>query len=143
MFRITGFVLGAALAISAMLILLGMPTLPSPEPERLTVQPPLEVAPEKIVVEPPPALPERVETVAEPEPIAAEPQWHSFWSPFASQIAANGFVSRLEAVTGYDYRVVKIGTGVFEVTFAYTDEAERLDKLSAIAAATGLMLPDS
>jgi len=70
-------------------------------------------------------------------------RWHSFWNPFRSEIAANGFVGQLEKVTGLDYRVVKIKTGVYEVTFAYENESERRTKLSQIASATGLDLPDS
>lgn len=72
-----------------------------------------------------------------------EPSWYSFWNPFRSEIAANGFVSQLEKVTGIDYRVVKVETGVYEVAFAYADDAERLAKLSQISLATGLALPDS
>lgn len=70
-------------------------------------------------------------------------RWHSFWNPFRSAIAANGFVGQLEKVTGLDYRVVKIKTGVYEVTFAYENDTERRTKLSQIASATGLDLPDS
>ena len=70
-------------------------------------------------------------------------QWYSFWNPFHSEIAARGFVSQLEKVTGLDYRVVKVKTGVYEVAFAYADDVERHDKLAQIAAATGLDLPDS
>lgn len=70
-------------------------------------------------------------------------RWHSFWNPFRSAIAANGFVGQLEKVTGLDYRVVKIKTGVYEVTFAYENDTERRSKLSQIASATGLDLPDS
>lgn len=70
-------------------------------------------------------------------------RWFSFWNPFRSAIAANGFVGQLEKVTGLDYRVVKIKTGVYEVTFAYENESERRSKLSQIASATGLDLPDS
>ncbi len=70
-------------------------------------------------------------------------RWHSFWNPFRSRIAANGFVGQLEKVTGLDYRVVKIKTGVYEVTFAYENDTERRTKLSQIASATGLDLPDS
>ena len=70
-------------------------------------------------------------------------RWHSFWNPFRSAIAANGFVSQLEKVTGLDYRVVKIKTGVYEVTFAYENDTERRTKLSQIASATGLDLPES
>ncbi len=72
-----------------------------------------------------------------------EPRWYSFWNPFRSEIAANGFVSQLERVTGIDYRVVKVRTGVYEVAFAYMDDSERRSKLTQIAAATGLDLPDS
>ena len=70
-------------------------------------------------------------------------RWHSFWNPFRSAIAANGFVSQLEKVTGLDYRVVKIKTGVYEVTFAYENDTERRTKLSQIASATGLDVPES
>jgi hypothetical protein len=69
--------------------------------------------------------------------------WFSFWNPFRSEIAANGFVSRLEQVTGIDYRVVKVKTGVYEVAFPYQDDEERRSKISRIASATGLDLPDS
>jgi len=73
----------------------------------------------------------------------ADAQWYSFWNPFRSEIAANGFVSQLEKVTGLDYRVVRVETGVYEVAFAYNDDTERRRKLSQISAATGLDLPDS
>ena len=42
----------------------------------------------------------------------ADAQWYSFWNPFRSEIAANGFVAQLEKVTGLDYRVVRVKTGV-------------------------------
>ena len=70
-------------------------------------------------------------------------RWHSFWNPFRSEIAANGFVGQLEKVTGLDYRIVKIKAGVYEVTFAYENDTERRTKLSQIASATGLDLPES
>lgn len=73
----------------------------------------------------------------------ADAQWYSFWNPFRSEIAANGFVSQLEKVTGLNYRVVRVKTGVYEVAFAYNDDAERRSKLSQISTATGLDLPDS
>ena len=75
--------------------------------------------------------------------IQDEMQWYSFWNPFRSEIAARGFVSQLEKVTGLDYRIVKVKTGVYEVAFAYNNDAERRTKLSQISAATGLDLPDS
>ena len=79
----------------------------------------------------------------EPPAVIAEPSWYSFWNPFRSELAANGFVAQLERVTGIDYRVVKVDTGVYEVAFAYSDDAEREAKLSQISMATGLDLPDS
>jgi hypothetical protein len=80
----------------------------------------------------------------EPPPLVAdEPSWYSFWNPFRSELAANGFVSQLERVTGLDYRVVKVKTGVYEVAFAYRSDDERRTKLSQISMATGLELPDS
>jgi hypothetical protein len=83
--------------------------------------------------------PDMIET----EPVPSDLKWHAFWNPFRSQIAAEGFVGRLEKVTGLDYRVVKIKTGVYEVTFAYENDEERRNRMSQIAAATGLNLPDS
>jgi hypothetical protein len=72
-----------------------------------------------------------------PEPVA-EDNWYAFWSPFRSELAASGFVARLQESTGLDYRVVKVKTGVYEVAFAYTDDADIEAKLDRIAAATGL-----
>jgi len=71
----------------------------------------------------------------------ADPQWHAFWNPFRSRIAAQGFVSRLEKVTGLDYRIEKVDIGIYEVSFAYAGDNERSDKLSQISSATGLELP--
>lgn len=79
----------------------------------------------------------------EPVPTAEAPQWYAFWSPFRSEIAASGFVSRLQSVTGLDYRVVKVKNGVYEVAFAYVDEEEIIDSLAQISAATGLELADN
>lgn len=77
------------------------------------------------------------------EPTANDLKWYAFWNPFRSRIAADGFVGQLEKVTGLDYRVVKIKTGVYEVTFGYEDDAELSSKLSLIASAAGLDLPES
>jgi len=72
-----------------------------------------------------------------------EQNWYAFWSPFRSEIAAQGFVSKLQETTGIDYRVVKIKTGVYEVAFAYLDDADIQDKLARISNATGLNMTDS
>ena len=86
------------------------------------------------------------ETVAElaAEPVVMTPavsptqNWFAFWSPFRSEIAADGFISELQRTTGLDYRVVKLKPGVYEVAFAYSDPPDRDTKLDRIAAATGL-----
>ena len=72
-----------------------------------------------------------------------EQHWHEFWNPFRSEIAARGFVSQLEKVTGLDYRVMKVKAGVYQVGFAYSDDNERRFKISQISAATGLDLPQT
>ena len=86
------------------------------------------------------------ETVAEigADPVVMTPMvspsqnWFAFWSPFRSEIAADGFISELQRTTGLDYRVVKLKPGVYEVAFAYSDPPDRDTKLDRIAAATGL-----
>lgn len=82
-------------------------------------------------------------TTSDHAPALDEAQWYSFWNPFRSEIAANGFVAQLERVTGIDYRVVKVKSGVYEVAFPYADDSERQTKLALIAEATGLDLPES
>ena len=92
-------------------------------------------------------LPEPEQPPAEPLTIdngipddVSEETWHTIWTPFRSRIAADGFVSRLESVTGLDYRVLQVKTGVYEVAFAYADQAELDTNLARISAATGLDL---
>ena len=78
-----------------------------------------------------------------PHPASEALQWYAFWSPSRSEIAANGFVTQLQRVTGLDYRVVKVKAGVYEVAFAYSDDDQILSNLSQISAATGLQLPEN
>lgn len=80
--------------------------------------------------------------VGAPSP-ESEQHWYTFWNPFRSEIAARGFVSQLERVTGLDYRVIKVKAGVYEVAFAYESDADRQKRLAQIQAATGLDLPGS
>ena len=101
---------------------------------------PLPVVVDNVAETPIEAMPVTEEADGNP---VADPSWYSFWNPFRSEIAANGFVAQLERVTGIDYRVVKVDTGVYEVAFAYFSDDERRTKLSQISAATGLDLPDS
>jgi hypothetical protein len=71
-----------------------------------------------------------------------EQQWHEFWNPFRSEMAARGFVTQLEKVTGLDYRIIKVEAGVYQVGFAYMNDNERLAKISQISSATGLEFPE-
>ena len=122
----------------------------APEPEAEIEAEPMTEA----VAEPAPepdyeALVEQIfaptpESAPEPEPTAViDENWYAFWSPFRSELAANGFVSKLQESTGIDYRVVKIKTGLYEVAFAYSDDEDIQDKLARISAATGLDMSDS
>ena len=101
---------------------------PAPEPD-------YDALVEQIFAAPPAPQPE-------PTPVIDE-NWYAFWSPFRSELAANGFVSKLQQSTGIDYRVVKIKTGLYEVAFAYSDDKDIEEKLARISAATGLDLSDS
>jgi hypothetical protein len=151
MLRVAGFLTGSAAAIGLILVVLGMPEFPpADEPPVAIIASLPEPAPDplpepepELLPEPQPAAVAMPEPVSVPDPDPAELHWHSFWSPFGSRIAADGFVGQLESVTGFDYRVVKVDNGVYEVAFAYSDEAERDAMLNAIASATGLELPDS
>lgn len=171
MLRLLGFLLGSITSILVILLILGMPTLKlddreaaqqrydaaiemlrakQQEIETVTGRLSEDVArvaetvggaaDDAVAIEVPPAEPAPAEELPQ---LTNETHWYSFWNPFRSEIAANGFVARLESVTGIDYRVVKVKSGVYEVAFAYRDDQERHAKLTRIAAATGLELPES
>ena len=161
MFRLLGFATGAALTIGAIALVMGLPELRTKTAPASVDETPAEHAP--IVSEPvsdpkPEPISEHVDefvpgppspatTDEPPRDIADEtatgPHWHSFWNPFRSEIAANGFAARLTAVTGIDYRVVRLEPGRYQVAFAYVDSAERAAKIEQIELATGLELPES
>ena len=191
MIRFLGAITGSALALAALLVLVGVPQFKAQESELDQVLVTLPLRAEPIVedrrdetdIPANNAAEERIEEVAaddsmsaalpaqieEPEPVAEPPagpteipeaipaaqpptdeppalqpdslQWYAFWSPFRSEIAASGFVTQLQRVTGLDYRVVKIKPGVYEVAFAYAEDAEISTNLSQISAATGLDMP--
>ena len=125
---------------------------PPPAPEAqtaaavATVPEPRAEPTDEVITEPDyEALVEQIFTPS-PEPVpepAADEKWYAFWSPFRSELAANGFVAKLQESTGIDYRVVKVKTGIYEVAFAYTDDEDIQEKLSRISAATGLDMSDS
>ncbi len=166
MIRLLGAITGSALALAALLVLVGVPQFKA-EPsdiERTVVTLPLRAEPVHEVEEPPQKLAEPSQELAEPSQELAEipaeippatvavetmllqpdsQQWYAFWSPFRSEIAASGFVTQLQRVTGLDYRVVKIKPGVYEVAFAYAADGDIPANLSQISAATGLKMPES
>jgi len=165
--RFLGVLVGSALAVAALVVFVGIPEFttessiaepavitlpmraeapvsapptiePQEEPQEevhaaadVTADPVAEEAPAEVVAEALPATPEE------------SLHWYAFWSPFRSEVAANGFVDQLQRVTGLDYRVVKVKPGVYEVAFAYEDDQEITARLSQISAATGLQLPES
>ena len=167
MFRLLGFLIGSAAAITLMLLLLGIPDfhlvdrgidqqrfdavvdkLKEKQQEVADIAEILVGGAAEMVDD----VQDNIEVVTKnilPDIaddhllIQTEMQWYSFWNPFRSEIAARGFVSRLEEVTGLDYRIVNVKIGVYEVAFAYDNDMERRTKLSQISSATGLDLPDS
>ena len=169
--RFLGVLVGSTLAVAALVVFIGIPefttessvaeptviTLPmrseTPAPEPPIAEPPAEVpataaveSPAEPVTEPDAPTDEPLEDPvyeAPPPAPAASLQWYAFWSPFRSEVAANGFVDQLQRVTGLDYRVVKVKPGVYEVAFAYEDDQDITASLSQISAATGLQLPES
>jgi hypothetical protein len=159
MIRLLGAITGSALALAALLVLVGVPQFKA-EPNDVVhsvVTLPLRVEPVEEIIEAPAVVEEAVVAEAQPAAteIAANPvvdevaallpnsqQWYAFWSPFRSEIAASGFVTQLQRVTGLDYRVVKIKPGIYEVAFAYADDTDIPINLSQISAATGLDMPE-
>ena len=114
------------------------PELVEPDPE------PIEAQEALTDIDPDPETEALIEQIFNPGPDDnIEDNWYAFWSPFRSEIAANGFVAKLQETTGIDYRVVKVKTGVYEVAFAYVDDADIQDKLARISNATGLNMTDS
>ncbi len=159
MIRLLGAITGSALALAALLVLVGVPQFKA-EPNDVAhsvVTLPLRVEPVEKIVEAPTVVQEQALVEAEPAAteVVATPvvdeiaallpdtqQWYAFWSPFRSEIAASGFTTQLQRVTGLDYRVVKIKPGIYEVAFAYADDTDIPINLSQISAATGLDMPE-
>jgi len=165
MMRLMGVLAGSALAVAALVIFVGIPQVQmkpryAPIGDNGVIRLPERPVPDSVTgaeLEPARNVPDRsseeaveevVETAAE-EPdterieVAQDmQQWYAFWSPFRSEIAATGFVTQLQRVTGLDYRVVKVKNGVYEVAFAYSNDDEIMSNLSQISAATGLQLPE-
>ena len=120
MIRLLGFLVGSAIAVGAILLLLGVPDLrvaepevvhmivadSTPAPELANAKPPGELpqeqpAPELLHTMPPAELLQdqpAPDTADEPDSeivlLPDEMKWYSFWNPFRSAIAANGFVGQ-------------------------------------------------
>ena len=167
MVRLAGILCGSAIAISSLIVFLGVPELlpepvnpPDPEPA-VTLPEPAEPDDDTNEALPKPQVAADIQDVAAPEPEAPQApkeqpaaaadspgapateaeHWFAFWSPFRSELAANGFVAQLQRSTGIDYRVVQLKPGAYEVAFAYRDDADIAAHLATISAATGLELP--
>jgi hypothetical protein len=161
MMRLLGVLVGSALAVAALVVFVGIPefttessvaertliTLPmrsDPPPQEPDPEAPQQETPAAASIPPPtdPPAPAATETTANATEAPPAPRWYAFWSPFRSEIAANGFIDQLQRVTGLDYRVVKVKPGAYEVAFAYDDDQDISINLSQISAATGLQLPE-
>jgi hypothetical protein len=154
MVRIVGILCGSAISVAVLIIALGVPEITrqpitTVEPAVETVvEPAVELYKEPLIepsIEPSiePTIEPTIETAVEsPPPQPQTEHWYAFWSPFRSELAANGFVSQLQRTTGMDYRVVRLKPGVYEVAFLYEGEDDIETKLVAISAATGLEMAD-
>jgi hypothetical protein len=65
---------------------------------------------------------------------------YTFWSPFRSVWAAQGFARRLTAATQVPVEVVNGGPGNYRVAFSYQDEQQRRTRMDRITTITGLTL---
>lgn len=145
MIRLIGILCGSALAVSLLIVVLGFPeilpdTAAAVQPDTAIVEPVAEPIAKPISN---PIAETVAETIAETmaEPVLASENWYAFWTPFRSELAATGFIAQLQRTTGLDYRVLAQRPGVYAVAFAYSDDGDIQDKLTAISAATGLELP--
>jgi len=149
MIRLIGILCGSALAVSLLIVVLGFPeilpdTAAAVQPDTAIVEPVAEPIAKPISNPIAETIAETVaETIAETmaEPVLASENWYAFWTPFRSELAATGFIAQLQRTTGLDYRVLAQRPGVYAVAFAYSDDGDIQDKLTAISAATGLELP--
>lgn len=145
MIRLIGILCGSALAVSLLIVVLGFPeilpdTAAAVQPDTAVVEAVAELIAEPIAETIAETVAETiVETMA--EPVLASENWYAFWTPFRSELAATGFIAQLQRTTGLDYRVLAQRPGVYAVAFAYSDDGDIQDKLTAISAATGLELP--
>ena len=66
--------------------------------------------------------------------------WHPIWTALHSELSARGFASRLEHLTGREYRVSRSSPWSYQVEVACTDEEQRDALMKEIQERTGLAL---
>ena len=66
--------------------------------------------------------------------------WQPLWTAFHSELSARGFASRLEHLTGREYRVRRASPWSYQVEVAYKDEEQRDALIEEIQQRTGLVL---
>ncbi len=71
---------------------------------------------------------------------AAEGSFQPVWIPFRSEVSAVGFAAKLHQQVPFDFQVIKMGAGKYEVGFQYHSEAKRGEILDLIAGITGFDL---
>lgn len=79
----------------------------------------------------------------EPAPVVTQTPtggWQPLWRPFRSEVSARGFAGQIEAITGRETRVRRLGPRSHQVDVAFDDETERLDTLQRLELLTGIEL---
>ena len=69
--------------------------------------------------------------------IATRPEQASVWTPFHSEMSANGFAQRLARALEHPFEVRRDGPGRYQVVFPYESDAARDELLARVAMLTG------
>lgn|GEM_PF-1880272 len=90
--------------------------------------------------------PQEIKSAA-PEPTEelpkdSKPTWYPLWSPFHSELSAQGFAKRLAALSGRSLRVTEEGPSRYRVQLAYLDSDDLKAALLAIRQTAGLDLAE-
>jgi hypothetical protein len=165
MARLTGFLLGAALALAALLALVdasdrealverfappGDHVRPGQDVGTAATAPAAADGPEPTPVPdtlrpaaggaPPQADAGSVKPEDRPGPHAAPVRWQPVWHGFSSELSARGFADRLRRLGDGDFRVRRTAAWRYQVELAFREAHERDRALAALRAATGLPL---
>lgn len=90
-----------------------------------------------------PQSPERETATPQPSeglPNNSEASWYPLWSPFRSELSAQGFADRLAALSGRSLRVAEEGPSRYRVQLAYSSADDLHAALLTISKAVGLDL---